>query len=54
MKKKTISTKWKCGECGRWFNQGVVPEGMNKIGCSGCGNSHWLYLDQETVDKIKE
>lgn len=51
--KMGILTKWKCSECGRWFNQRVIPEGMNEISCPECVNSHWIFLSQETVDKIK-
>jgi DNA-directed RNA polymerase subunit RPC12/RpoP len=50
---KSQKTKWKCSECGRWFNQGVFPEGMNKISCPECNNSYWLYLSEEDIEKIK-
>lgn len=49
---KSILTKWKCGECKRWFNQKVRPEGMNKVSCN-CGNSGWFYISLEDAKKIE-
>jgi hypothetical protein len=50
---KSVLTKWKCGECDRWFNQLVKPDSMNQVTCPGCKNSHWLMLYANQVEKIK-